>query len=125
MNRVRVYWNLNKNAWSVMSKRIVISHKDIIVLSNVRFIVSENGRQKVIREKKKNVHAFAEGEIVEADGLSKDLIDEKLLSYKTRQISYNPYKYPCFFERESKEIIFTAGFIVMKDRKIIELLSNK
>ena len=114
-----MYWNLNKNVWSVMSKRIVISHKDIIILSNVRFIVSENGRKKVLREKLKNVHAFAEGVLVDIG----DVSDVDISSNKTRQISYNPYKYSHFFDKENCEMVLSAGVVFMKDKQIFEILS--
>lgn len=61
---VRVYWNINKNCWSIQHKGKVVEHSDSILLKNVTFLVFETGRQRVLQEKRKNVHAFAEGEMI-------------------------------------------------------------
>ncbi len=44
-----------------MKTRRVIDHLDQLNLSDVRFVVSKSGQQKVRERKVKNVHAFAEG----------------------------------------------------------------
>jgi len=66
--KVRVYRNLQRGGYSVQLRqpghkydRRVIAHSDSIMLQSVRFVVSEAGRLRVIREQRKNVHAFAEG----------------------------------------------------------------
>lgn len=86
--RVRVYFNLHKKLFSVMDKRTrrVVSHTEHIVLHNVKFIVNENGRQRVLREKKKNVHAFVEG----------DVLDMLVCERVNTNVTYNPYKYNSF-----------------------------
>lgn len=86
--RVRVYFNLHKKVFSVQDKktRKVIGHTEHIVLENVKFIVSESGRQRVLREKKKNVHAFVEGEV---NYMGK-------FDMMKSNVTYNPYKYSSF-----------------------------
>ena len=64
--KVAVYYNLDKKTYSIMDhsgerKRIVIGYADEILLSSVEFKVSEKGRQRVIKEKRKNVHAYIMG----------------------------------------------------------------
>lgn len=90
--RVRVYFNLHKKVFSVLHKTPkgwrLWRHLEDICLHNVVFRISESGRQRVIKEKKKNVHAYIEGNLhgnatFEANGDS-------------HSISYNPYKYPKF-----------------------------
>ena len=58
-NRVMVYRNLTKDCWSVKSVKSgrVRFHVKVITIVNGQFKVSECGRQRVIREKKKYVHA--------------------------------------------------------------------
>lgn len=85
---VQVYWNLHKNVWSVRHKGKVISHQGIICLSDVTFRVQPAGRDRVRREGKKNVHAFACGNYEPAGSYR----DNKL----GRNITYNPYKYDTF-----------------------------
>ena len=83
---VQVYWNLHKNLWSVRHKCKVISHQGTVCLNNVTFRVQPAGRDRVRREGKKNVHAFACGEY------GGTLSDKRL----GRNITYNPYKYDTF-----------------------------
>ena len=85
---VQVYFNLHKKCWSVRDKktRRVILHCDRIHLHDIRFKVSQKGRERVLREKRKNVHAFIEGYV----GAS--MLDPE----RTTQVVYNPYKYDSF-----------------------------
>ena len=80
--RVQVYRNLHKGCYSVRCKKLdrVIYHTDEINLNCVRFKVSQRGRMRVIREKRKNVHAVIEG--TWAPKVHGDL-DER--------VTYNPY----------------------------------
>jgi len=82
---VRVYRNLhakdNAHKYSVMQNRLVIGHTNDLWLRDCNLIVSQAGRNKVIREKKKYVHAFIEGFVFR--GLSNPISKTK--------IDYNPY----------------------------------
>lgn len=84
--RVHCYYNLHKNCISVQYKGKVVGHTEDIALTDVKFVVRPAGRAKVLREKKKNVHAFVQGIVV-----------EKLVSDHWRRVSYNPYKGDTFY----------------------------
>jgi hypothetical protein len=53
--RVMVYFNLHRGLWSIKSlkTKLVIGHSNTIILRDVEPKVSEAGRQRVIKEKKK------------------------------------------------------------------------
>ena len=96
MTTTRVYYNLHKRKLSIQQKRInasgklvwkVVRHADDIFLKNVKFKVSEVGRQRVIKEKKKNVHAFITGE--ECKDNTRGLLEG---------VFYNPYKFSSFVD---------------------------
>lgn len=60
--RVFVYYNFHRGCWSVKAldgtaRGRVVAHADKVTVRDAEFRVSEAGRQRVIREKKKNVHA--------------------------------------------------------------------
>lgn len=57
------YRNLHKACWSVKSLKTgrVLAHLDEVFISDALFRVSEAGRQRVIRERAKNVHAGVVG----------------------------------------------------------------
>lgn len=65
--KVRIYRNLHKNCYSVQDAktRRVIAYRDYIALENATFVVSEAGRQRVLRDHKKNVHAFVVGTVLD------------------------------------------------------------
>lgn len=67
--RVRIYLNLHRPghlsvvALEGPSKGKVVAHTLALALSDCRFVVSEAGRQRVLREQAKNVHAAIQGTI--------------------------------------------------------------
>lgn len=83
--RVKVYFNLRKKCFSIQYKGRVIGHSDKLCLENVEFKVSEAGRQRVLKSKRKNVHAFIIGNYSE--------IGWSDYGYK---VSYNPYESSSF-----------------------------
>ena len=67
--RVRVYWNLHKDCYSVLDweprsskKGRLICYSSKMMLVDAKFIVQPAGNKRVRAEKQKNVHAFIEGE---------------------------------------------------------------
>ena len=85
--RVRVYRNLHKDCFSVkcMKTGKVIAHVKDITLSFVTFPVSQAGRNRVLKERRKNVHAFVQG------------IVDTFTVLSEKRICYNPYKKDHFF----------------------------
>jgi hypothetical protein len=102
--KVFVYRNLHRSCFSVKdcSTGLVIAHVDTIVLENCQFKVSQAGRARVLKEKRKNVHAGVVGVCIGLSG--RDL--------KTA-VGYNPYKYENFVVRESESKITEAKKVVI------------
>ena len=98
-----IYWNLHKLTFSIMQNQKVVGHSNQLYLSDVEFRVRERGRQKVLKDKVKNVHAFVVGRIFfcpEADSYPmNDPLDEEKLDMWTHRVSYNPYKGSHFIAR--------------------------
>jgi len=100
--KVAAYYNLHKHTFSLQSRDKetygkVIDHTDHIILKNCKFVVRESGRQKVLKEKKKNVHAFVVGDIIESvypDNTKKG----------NGYVKYNPFKAGHFITEEGKRI---------------------
>lgn len=65
--QVRVYRNLHKNCYSIMARVAngwrVVAHAESVGLHGVTFKVSQAGRNRVLASGKKEVHAFACGEL--------------------------------------------------------------
>lgn len=103
--KVFVYFNLHKKCWSIKAlsgehKGKVIGHSNYVELENCIMKVSESGRQRVIREKQKNVHAGVVGWLV-----SKDIE----LKCNNKQITYNPYRFSSFVDKTTLEPVFESS----------------
>ena len=107
--RVEVYRNLHKNCWSIRNLKTgrVVRHSNEVFIEDAKFVVQPAGREKVLREKKKNVHAFVRG---------------NWLPYKPHKISktflpntysYNPYKFNHFYNIETEERIDSSPFVML------------
>lgn len=96
--RVYVYRNLHQDCWSVRSKKTgrVLAHCINLSVKDATFKVSEAGRQRVLREKRKNVHAGVEGVVCEDHGPV------------GRPVTYNPYKAPTFVWKRDGAPIHTS-----------------
>lgn len=106
--KVKVYFNLRKKVFSVQHKGLVIAHKDKVMLSNVQFKVNEGGRQRVLKERRKNVHAFVIGEWCE---YLEEAID-------TKEVTYNPYKYSSFVLKNDLTPIYKADKVWLNNKTI-------
>jgi hypothetical protein len=106
--RARAYWNLRRKCWSIMVKRKVIGYASTILMRDVTFKVLEKSRQRIISSKRKNVHAFAEGIIIEQES-------EKPYSL-TKMITYNPYRFGYFFDKHSLEKVESNKLIYLGNK---------
>ncbi len=98
--KVFVYRNLRKKCYSVKSLKTkrVIAHVDSINLIEVKFKVSEAGRQRVLRTKQKNVHAGVIGYIADIS-----------LLCQSSNVTYNPYKFDSFVNKDNEMPIYEAN----------------
>lgn len=108
MKKVFVYWNFNKKLWSIRSLDTgkVIKRLPELCLVDCVFKVSQSGRNRVLKEKRKNVHAGVIGIIV------KNKYRPKI------PISYNPYKYKTFVDRNTLKPIEKAKIVCFKQNGI-------
>jgi hypothetical protein len=106
------YFNLHKFVFSLRNKKtkLVEFHSHIAVLKNCKFKVSEAGRQRVLKEKRKNVHAGIEGELC---GFENDYnIDE------FTELTYNPYKFSGFVVKSTEELVKSAELVILENKRI-------
>jgi len=117
---VYVYRNLHKRCFSVKQGGLVRCHTEYMCMKDVKFVVSESGRQRVITEKVKNVHAFVKGMVAET---TKDQPFYEDRSYN--HCSYNPYRGPSFFINDDpKQEIDETEWLDMAVGESPELLSH-
>ena len=125
-----VYYNLHQHCWSVKDKETghVVAHADTVTLSDCEFVVNEKGRERVIEEKQKNVHAFVRGKVTGidmADWMTKypsrfeNVGKAPRKPNKAIAIGYNPYKYTTFVNRADETPVLESPKVVMKaDRSV-------
>lgn len=112
--KVFVYYNLHRKVWSIKAlegdmKGRVVAHRSEVVLEDPRPKVSQAGRQRVLRDKQKNVHA----------GLLGVWHDREILLMEGDPITYNPYKYETFVYADDLTPFTGASLALMKDRKVV------
>lgn len=117
--KVFVYWNLHKKLWSVKAlegpqKGKVIDRVSQITLANVEGKVSEAGRQRVLREDRKNVHAG----LVGYTAITASFEDDLIVGIGDT-ITYNPRKYTSFVHTVD-ESTFEGSYwaVLTPDRKV-------
>lgn len=108
--RVKVYRNLHKNLYSVVAmegpdKGKVVHHSEYVLLCDVTFKVRQGGREKVLREKRKNVHAFVIGTLKGLGPSSCGIEDRCIVP-----ITYNPYKHKEFVTKGLGREIVKCGW---------------
>lgn len=112
--KVFIYFNLHRKCWSVKAlegdqKGRVIRHAMSFAVSGCKLKVSEAGRQRVLREKRKNVHAGIVGTLLWAsDSDIRPFTDD---SVGNDRVSYNPYKGATFFDVSTGEPVVEADTV--------------
>jgi hypothetical protein len=111
--KVRIYRNLNNGRMSIQAKVReswkVVGHVQNAILQDVQFRISEAGRQRVIRDGCKNVHAWGEGILLaEFDTSINAAID----------LTYNPYLNATFIQRDTDIPIMQCRFLVVRSNRV-------
>jgi len=119
----QVYFNLHKKSWSIRDPKTGrVTNKAqaqyLVVLIDVTFKVNEGGRQRVIRDERKNVHAFACGTLVDPQTVVTRFKEA------TVPVTYNPYKAGHFVRTDTGRRIKKARFLLLTT-KLIEKPGGK
>lgn len=116
--RVRVHYHLRKKVWSIIDPktRLVIRHADTVTLADARFRVSEAGRQRCLRDKTRNVHAWVEGELL-ATG-------NRLTATAEKTARYNPFIAGHFFSDNRTENVVEFCPLVHLEKGCAALLTE-
>jgi hypothetical protein len=112
--RVMVYYNLHKHTFSVTFDCKVIMHADFVKLSDVEFRVRKGGRDRVRREKSKNVHAFVIGYLEDFCQYPCENIPKEPNGIV---VTYKPDVYDSFVYKDTEEPVFHANAVDMVNRK--------
>jgi hypothetical protein len=113
--RVQVYYNLHKKCLSVRHKGKVIEHAQEVTLTDARFHVQQAGRERVLKQKRKNVHAYVSGKLKESFWFTQA---PKYIWTAKQRVAYNPYKYKSFVDKETLEPVASAEVVHISGKRI-------
>lgn len=126
---VCIYLNLHRPGYLSLraldgpDKGRVIAHARALVLTDCRLVVSEAGRQRVLREQAKNVHAGIRG-VIEAIAVSDDALPDfeaqaRALLSSGRAVRYNPYETTGFIDRATLLPVRTAARVIAIGARVV------
>lgn len=113
-----VYFNLHKFCFSMKQDGLVVLHSDVVVLKDCIFKVSEAGRQRVLKEQRKNVHAKVLGYFQGAEAYDGDGFEDLYYLEGYRRAHYNPYETETFVDRDTGEPLYKASEVLLVNKKI-------
>lgn len=93
----------------------VVARSSHVLLSDVRPKVSEAGRQRVLRERRKNVHA----------GLVGNLVSLEPTPFHGEVITYNPYKYDGFVFKAFDQVHYYGSELAFLSEANVKVLEMK
>ena len=112
---VRVFKNLKHGCYSIMQGGKLKASARQVRLADVEFRVRESGRQRMVREQRRNVHAFAVGRLLEyihpSDARSME-------QFEGRAVYYNPYRFTSFVDRETEAPIASAELVQLDENGV-------
>ena len=101
--KVEVHYNLHEGGFSITSVKsgLVVARAPYVNLVDVRTRVRQSGRERVIKEQSKNVHAHIIGYFTSSN---LDMIN-------ANRMTYDPYKYDSFVDKDTKEKVLEAKYV--------------
>ncbi len=114
--KIYIYRNLRKQTLSLLQSGLLVGHAEAVILTDVEFRVRESGRQRVLREKQKNVHSFAIGFLEESYEMPYVWVIDSAEVFNTgtsREVTYNPYKFGYFYDRISEAPVYKGKRVLV------------
>lgn len=121
-SKIRIYRNLNNGTMSIQTKQSsswkVVGHVTNAIVRDVKFHIQEGGRQRVIRDKRKNVHAWGEGVLI-------GQFDESVVApiafgaaLGAIALGYDPYTNATFVERGTTRAIAKCSYLAVRNNLV-------
>ena len=105
---VRVFKNLTYGCYGILQDGKLKASARQVQLTDVEFRVRESGRQRALKEQRRNVHAFAVGTLVDWVHPTET---RQLTGVEGRVISYNPVGSGLFFDKLTNDPVMTADIV--------------
>lgn len=112
---VRVFRNWKHHCYSIMQGGVVRASARQVLLADVQFVVRESGRQRMIAEQRKNVHAYAVGRLVDHVH-PHDTRDLQRLD--GRPLTYDAYRDASFVDADDGSAVWQADSVLLHERGV-------
>jgi hypothetical protein len=115
---VKVYYNLHNGLFSIKCKEsgLVLAHGEHIQIKDPVFKVSEKGRQRVLAEGKKNVHAYVIGSFWGTGELDRDVRSQYDGIYYNPKTQDRFTKFGTMIDANSQNYTFV---VLEENRKVV------
>jgi len=108
---VDVFRDLQAGGLSLRYKGRLLLNTDSLWLTDATYIVDEAGRQRVLREQRKNLHAFVRGTL--------SVPDDPYSFLSGVRVAYNPYEKAYFFDLQSGEEVISASWCKITSKGVM------
>ena len=109
---VRVFKNWKLGCYNIMQSGKLLASAKQVRLSGVEFLVRSTGRKRMLESGRRNVHAYAVGQLV-------DYVHPKdprtLDKIEGRGVSYHPYRYAWFVDNETQAPVTGAQVVQFEE----------
>lgn len=115
---VRVFKNWQRGCYSIMQGGVVRASAREVRLHTVEFLVRASGRARMLKLKRRNVHAYAVGLL---DDFVHPDQSQALPALDGRVAFYDPYRFDAFVDQQTLQPVFVAEQALLTDRGLIYL----
>ena len=105
---VRVIRNWKRDCYTILQDGRPKASAKQVRLANVEFLVRRSGREKMLREAKRNVHAYAIGQLLDYTHPDEG---RELEGICGRIVAYDPYRRAAFVDIESQDPVSSARLV--------------
>jgi len=109
---VRVFKNPVRDCYTIMQGFKVLASARQVRLRDATFTVRETGRQKMLREGKRTVHAWINGLLVD---YTHDDEARNLARLDGRRVGYNPHRAGNFMDRDNDTPVTEASLVQLDE----------
>lgn len=117
----RIYYNLHKHVFSIQAWDVdkggwrLFKHEESVFCKDVEFKVYQSGREKVLKEQKKNVHAFI---LCKRVYPASEYDISSITSKCVKQAYYNPYSCKSFEDANTGNELSKAKSVLLTNKQI-------
>jgi hypothetical protein len=112
---VRVIRNWKRDCYTILQNGRFKASAKQVRLADVEFRVRGSGRDRMLRERKRNVHAYAIGRLIDYTHPDEDRVIRRI---RGRAVAYNPYRTAAFVDVETDTPVNAARVVHFQENGV-------